>query len=120
MSNLLDFIFNSIRTRAIDPSHPKFFLPTVLAGLPGDNSHDKLLPIEQRSWSIGSISGSEGKVIATNFANNWATYLQKKKKIDLSAQYPIADPADPNPHITIGRAAGDFTNDGLQNIYVLS
>jgi hypothetical protein len=118
MPNLLPFIFNTIRTRAIDPANKRFFLPGVLEGISGDNSRGKLLPIEQDSWSIGEVKGSEGATVTTGFIDNWATYLEKVKKVNLSNQYPIANPASPAPKLTLGDGKTKIMINGLQNVFV--
>ena len=117
MSNLLPFLFATIRKRAIDPNSKRFFLPVVLSNADGSNSQGKLLPIEEERWSVGPVTGEAGDTITTSFCNNWATYLEKVQKTDLSNQYPIADPKTPYPTLTMeGRPK--LTIDGLQNVFV--
>ena len=118
MSSLLPFIFNTIRKRAIDPTNKRFFLPVVLEGADGSNRQGKLLPVEEDSWSIGPITGDAGSTISTAFENQWATYLEKVKKVDLSNQYPIASPKTPNAILNMG-GAKKLTISGLENIFVL-
>jgi hypothetical protein len=119
MSVLLPFIFNTLRTRAIDPHNKRFFLPTVLAGISGKNSHGKLIPIEQDSWSIGPITGPAGATVTDSFINNWATFLEKVQKVDLSNQFPIADPRSPSPVLDMGDGGKTkIVINGLQNVFV--
>jgi hypothetical protein len=121
MSNVLPFLFNTLRARAIDPANSRFFLPTVLAGISGSNSQGKLLPIEEDSWSIGAITGNQGSTISTGFVDNWATFLQKVQHVDLTNQFPIPSPQSPSPILNLGDATSTakIVIGGLQNVFVL-
>ncbi len=117
MSYMLPFVFNTIRKRTIDPANARFFLPRLLEDTDGDNSRGKLLPIEEDNWALGPITGEGGNTVTTAFVNNWATYLEKVKKVNLSAQYPIADPSTPYPKLSMG-GSEKIVIDGLENIFV--
>jgi hypothetical protein len=117
MSYFLPFVFNTIRKRTIDPTNTRFFLPKVLEDADGSNSKGKLLPVEQDKWSVGSITGDGGALVTSSFLDNWATYLEKVKKVDMSYQYPIADPSTPYPTLMLG-GKEKVVIDGLENIFV--
>jgi hypothetical protein len=115
----LPLILNTAQKLANDPGS-KYFLPNVLQGLSGDNSQRKLLPIEQKNWPIGPIGGVPGQTVTTAFEDNWMTYLEKVKKINLTGQNAIAAPGTPTPQLNLADSQGKLIQIvGLQNVKVL-
>jgi hypothetical protein len=114
----LPLILNTAQKLANDPGS-KYFLPNVLQGLSGDNSQRKLLPIEQQNWPIGPIGGVPGQTVTTGFEDNWMTYLEKVKKVNLNGQSAIAKPDTPTPQLNLSDSQHNLIQIvGLQNVKV--
>ena len=119
MTALLPFLLNSLLPRADDPANPRFFLPAVLGGLPGDNSAGKLLPLEEDTWDLGAIGGNVGETITQSFAANWSTYLERVKQVDLAGQQAIATPGNAAPTLSLGGDSASIKINGLRNVRIM-
>ena len=113
--SLFSFIFNTLRIRVNDPKNHRFWLPKVLEGISGSNQQGKLLPLTVDRWEVGTISGEAGTTIVNSFLSNYRSYLEKARKIKLTGQDTIANPATPYPRLSFLR----MTINGLENLRVM-
>lgn len=116
--SFLPLILNTAQTMTNDPKS-KYFLPGVLANIPGDNTQGRLLPIEEHSWSIGAIGGVSGQTVTSAFEDNWMTYLEKVQKLKLNGQVAVPQPATPFPLLDLQNGQHQAIQIiGLQNVKV--
>lgn len=113
-SNLFQFVFTTICASANNPKS-KFFLPTVLVGIQSGGS--SIIPLKEKNWDIGTISGSNGGYIATQIANSYS-----QLSVPNPNQMAIPLPSNPNPSLNLEDPKGVnmVTINGLENAYVQS
>lgn len=113
-SNLFQFIFTTICSSA-NNSKSKFFLPTVLAGIKSGGS--SIIPLKEKNWNIGTVSGSNGTYIAKQIANSYTQI-----SVPDPNQQAIPLPSNPNPALNLQDPQGVnmVTINGLENAYIQS
>ncbi|KAA5533713.1 hypothetical protein F0919_14365 [Taibaiella lutea] len=113
-SNLFQFIFTTICSSANNPKS-NFFLPTVLAGIQSGGS--SIIPLKEKNWDIGTLTGSNGSFIAQQIANSYSQI-----SVPDPNQEAIPLPSNPNPTLNLQDPdnVNMVTINGLENAYVQS
>ncbi len=107
-SNLFSFIFLTVKASINNPKS-KNFLPTLLAAIQDGGA--PLLPLKEDSWTIGSVTGSSGLLIAKNIADKYQL---------VNSQPVIPYPKGPDPYLELKDTKGveKVVINGLDNAYV--
>lgn len=98
-ATLIEFLYNTLRPRANDPSNTTFFLPGVLARIPGPGGSGTLLPLQEQSWNVGAIQGNAGTFIMATITQGWWQYLNGGAAA--KQHQPIGCPSQPLPTVTL-------------------
>lgn len=116
-NNLFMFIFNTLRKRVNDPNNKSFWLPGKLSSATKPNSSEMLIPLQETDWKLGSITGTSGSAITSNFVNQWALKLGHDKATKQEFVNHQVIPCPENPWVNLSFPV--VTIGGLQNLLVL-
>jgi hypothetical protein len=121
-TSLFRFVFNTLQIRLNDSSKP-LWLPKLLRNAKGSNPQGKLLPLYEKNWSVGEITGEAGGMVTTPFVQGAKAAFDKAVRetpekfsppVALKTYYVIETPGHANAVVDLPR----LEVAGLDNVFV--
>ncbi|MCP4220048.1 MAG: hypothetical protein GY765_35785 [bacterium] len=112
-NNLFMFLYKTLLKRADNPGNSTYFLPNVLDR---DSDGKPLLPISEKDWSLGTITGDQGLFLSSFFVQQWGFKLGHDKGSAFSDHHQVITCPD-SPWVNLSFPTVNI--DGLQNLYAL-
>jgi hypothetical protein len=76
-TDLFRFVFNTLQQRMNDPNNARLWLPKVLQGISNSAGTGTLLPLHEKNWPLGKVTGGGGDSVTVQFINFFSVQFRR-------------------------------------------